>query len=80
MLQIHDSMKGNEHYQKTVQQETVAFPSGSSWIVYTDQVSHAAMSGQHVLEQTFHMPLNSLKVPSTAPLHVMEKHLKKSLI
>jgi hypothetical protein len=80
MLQIHDSMKGNEQYQKTVSQETVAFPPGSSWIVYTDQVSHAAMSGQHVLEQTFHMPLNSLKVESTAPLRAMERHLKKSLL
>jgi len=79
MLRIHDTMKGDEKYQKAVPQEEISFPPGSSWIVYTDQVSHAAMSGQHVLEQTFHIPLNGLKDESTAPLKVMEKILNKNL-
>lgn len=80
MLQIHDSMKGDTSYQKSAPQETISFPPGSSWIVYTDQVSHAAMSGQHVLEQTFHLPVHALNSPSTAPLKVMERLLNKALI
>ena len=80
MLQIHDQMKGDEVNQRTVPQEEIRFPAGSSWMVYTDQVSHAAMSGQHVLEQTFHLPVNGLKYESTAPVKVLEKYLNKSLV
>lgn len=80
MLQIHDAMKEDVNYQKAVQQEEVEFPSGSTWIVYTDQVSHAAMSGQHVLEQTFHLPAHGLYNPTTSPLKVLERMLNKTLV
>lgn len=80
MLRIHDTMKGDSRYQKTVSQSEVKFPPGSTWIVYTDQVSHAAMSGQHVLEQTFHLPLGAIKNKSTTPLKVLEKRLNRKLI
>lgn len=80
MLKIHDTMKGDTLYQKTVPQCEVKFPPGSTWIVYTDLVSHAAMAGQHVLEQTFHLPLEAIENPSTNPLKVLEKRLKKTLI
>jgi hypothetical protein len=80
MLNIHDTMKGDEHYQKTVPQIEVKFPPGSSWIVFTDQVSHAAMSGQHVLEQTFHLPVRGIKNGGKNPLKVLEKRFNKTLI
>lgn len=80
MLQIHDKMKGDMNYQKTALQEEVAFPAGSSWIVFTDQVSHAAMAGQHVLEQTFYLPSIAVKNRDTAPLAVLEKYFKKQLV
>ncbi len=80
MLQIHDQMKGDTHYQKTVSYEEILFPTGSSWIVYTDQVSHAAMAGQHVLEQTFNLAPDNLKTPSTSPLKVLEKFLNQNLM
>lgn len=79
MLQVHDKMKGDDSYQRNTKQEEVQFPPGSTWIVYTDQVSHAAMSGQHVLEQTFHIPIGGLKDENTSPLRVMEKFLDKKL-
>lgn len=80
MMNIHDMMKGDEKYQRTVAQEEIRFPSGSTWIVYTDQVSHAAMSGQHVLEQTFHLPRHGLKYASKSPLGVLEAHFKRPLV
>lgn len=80
MLQIHDTMKGDLEYQKQAPQEEIHFPSGSSWIVYTDQVSHAAMAGQHVLEQTFYLPVNGLKNRATAPLAVLEKYYQRQLV
>ncbi len=80
MLQMHNLMKGDANYQKSVRQQEIAFPPGSSWIVFTDQVSHAAMSGQHVLEQTFNLPYSAMLDESTNPLRVLEKHLQKSLV
>jgi hypothetical protein len=80
MLQIHDRMKGDTNYQQQVPQEEIHFPAGCSWMVYTDQVSHAAMAGQHVFEQTFHMPVKGLKNEQTAPVRVLEKALKRSLV
>lgn len=80
MGQIHDAMKKDDHYQKTVPQEKISFPPGSSWMVYTDQVSHAAMSGQHVLEQTFYLPISGLNNESTAPVSVLSKFFNKQLV
>lgn len=80
MLHMHNKMKEDSRYQRDVAFEEVCFPPGSSWIVYTDQVSHAAISGQHVLEQTFHLPVTALKGESTAPLRVLEKHFGCALI
>lgn len=80
MLQIHDQMKNDQCYQQNVTYEEVLFPPGASWIVFTDQVSHAAMSGQHLFEQTFYLPVKGQKNPETAPLKVLEKLLDKNLL
>lgn len=80
MLKLHDSMKGDMQYQKSVSQQEVLFPPGSTWIVFSDQVSHAAMSGQHLFEQTFHLPPEALQHPDRSPLKVLERLLGKSLL
>lgn len=80
MLQLHDTMKGDMKYQKEVPQEEVRFVPGNTWIVYTDQVSHAAMSGQHLLEQSFYLPPNAMARPETTPLAVLERYFKRKLI
>lgn len=80
MLQIHDAMKLDPEYQKEVFQWEVHFPPGSTWIVYTDQVSHAAMSGQHLFEQTFHLPVDAMHNPETTPQKILERHFKTILV
>jgi len=80
MLQLHDLVKADMDYQKNSPQQSVNFMPGTTWIVYSDQVLHAAMSGQYMFEQTFHLPVSGLKNPETAPLRVLEKMLKRSLI
>lgn len=80
MLQLHDRMKADETYQKNAEQQEIHFPPGSTWIVLTDHVSHAAMQGQHVLEQTFYLPINVMKDESHAPLRILEKMLDKKLV
>jgi hypothetical protein len=80
MLQIHDRMKADLHYQKSAQQSEVRFAPGVSWIVQTDHVSHAAMAGQYVLEQTFYVPVNAMQSPERSPLRILESLAGRTLI
>lgn len=80
MLQLHNEMKADLAYQKQVPQSEVLFNAGSSWIVYTDQVSHAAMSGQFTFEQTFYLPAQALANIEQSPCKVLEGFLKKRLL
>jgi len=80
MLQLHDSMKADNDYQKNAPQTEFHFPAGSSWIVQTDHVSHAAMQGQYVLEQTFYLPINAMQNESLSPLRIFENHLRCNLV
>jgi len=73
MLQLHDRMKTDLDYQSGANQSTYDFPPGSTWMAFTDQVSHAAMSGQHLCEQTFYVPVASMMDPSRSPLRVLER-------
>ena len=64
MLQIHNRMKQDSDYQRSVRRLDFHFPPGSTWIVFTDAVSHAALSGQHLFEQTFYLPISAMAEPS----------------
>ncbi len=80
MLQIHDRMKADLDYQKKASQEEVHFLPGSSWIVQTDHVSHAAMAGQYVLEQTFYLPVDAMLNPMLSPLKTLESVTGRRLV
>ena len=50
MLQMHDRMKADMDYQKNTPQLNFDFPPNTTWMVFTDQVPHAANAGHLVLE------------------------------
>lgn len=79
MLALHDEMKKSETYQNKVAKTEMPFPSGATWVVMTDCVSHAALSGQFLLEQTFYLDPTKMKNPEKSPLHVLEKYLGQKL-
>jgi 3-deoxy-D-manno-oct-2-ulosonic acid (Kdo) hydroxylase len=72
MLYLHDWLKENNDFQQNSPKQQLIFPPGSSWMVYTDGVPHAAMSGQYALEQTFIIPREALVAPQVAPCRVLE--------
>lgn len=80
MLQIHDRMKADEEYQKNARQQEVRFPPNSTWIVQTDDVSHAAMKGQYLLEQTFYLPVKAMQDEKKSPLRILEGLLNEKLV
>jgi len=80
MLQLHDRMKEDDEFQRSSVQTAIDFPAGSTWLAFTDQVSHAAMSGQYQLEQTFMLPVDAMQSPECSPLRVLERIKKRSLV
>jgi hypothetical protein len=73
MLRIHDRMKADDPYQASAVSGQLTFPPGSTWIVQTDVVSHAALSGQFMLEQTFLLPVAGMLDPDRSPLRILER-------
>jgi hypothetical protein len=80
MLQLHDRMKADVAYQKNTPQTSIDFPAGSTWIVFTDRVSHAAMAGQYQLEQTFLLPVDAMLQPERSPLRILERIKQRPLV
>lgn len=72
MLGLHDRGKLDADYQASAPAVPVSFPSGTSWLCYTDQVLHAVRSGHCALEQTFHLPVAAMRRPELSPLRVLE--------
>jgi hypothetical protein len=79
MLHLHDEGKYDTDYQQGAPQQEIAFAAGSTWAVFTDQVLHAATSGQFALEQTFEIPVSALLKPDLAPLRVLERLVGRQL-
>lgn len=80
MLQLHNAMKADLHYQQHAEQQEIHFPPNSTWVVQTDHVSHAAMSGQFLLEQTFYLPVHAMLDAEKSPLYVLEKLIGRRLL
>lgn len=80
MLQLHDCMKADLAFQRTSPQATVDLPAGTTWVAFTDQVSHAAMAGQYQLEQTFYVPVSAMLDERRSPLRILEASKGRRLV
>ncbi len=79
MLRFHDFLKENTAFQTGCEKERLEFPPMATWLVYTDGVPHAALSGQFAMEQTFIVPVEALVAPEHAPIRVLEGIYGKKL-
>jgi hypothetical protein len=79
MLRLHDTGKLDSTYQSSAPRADIAFPAGSTWVCFTDQVLHAALAGHCALEQTFHVPVSAMAHPERSPLRVLERLSGRSL-
>lgn len=73
MLKLHDTMKLDDNYQSKLDKKRFDFPATSTWMVFTDLVSHAALSGQFLLEQTFYLPIDKMQNMQSSPLQQLKK-------
>jgi hypothetical protein len=80
MLQLHDAMKSDLAYQQNSQQIRFEFQPKDVWVCFSDQTSHAAMSGQYMMEQTYNLPITALYDQTSSPLAILQNKLQKELI
>lgn len=80
MLSLHDAGKLDASFQQNSPHQKVEFPPGSCWLVFTDQVLHAALGGEFALEQTFHLDVSEMAEPERAPVKVLERLSGKVLV
>ena len=73
MLHFHDWLKFNADFQEHSPRMRSEFPPGCTWLVFTDGVPHAALSGQYALEHTYIVPRAALVAPEIAPIDVLER-------
>jgi hypothetical protein len=80
MLQLHDAAKLDDAYQGSAPKRRLELPAGCMWVVYTDSVMHAALSGQHAFEQTYLLPVEAMQAPEASPLRVLERVTGRKLV
>jgi 3-deoxy-D-manno-oct-2-ulosonic acid (Kdo) hydroxylase len=80
MMRFHNFLKENASFQAECRKEYLQFPPGSSWMVYTDMVPHAVLSGQYALEQTFLVEHQAMVAPEFSPLSVLQAMTHTALV
>jgi hypothetical protein len=80
MLRFHDYLKENEDFQHNYPKNRLEFPPLATWLVFTDGVAHAAMSGQYAIEQTLLIPPSALVSPEQAPYRILETIAGRALV
>jgi 3-deoxy-D-manno-oct-2-ulosonic acid (Kdo) hydroxylase len=72
MHRCHNAMKENGEFQQSCPKQRWEFPPNSTWIAFTDFVSHAVLEGQYALEQTFLVSRRAMVQPELSPLKILE--------
>ncbi len=74
MRRIHNYMKENPVFRDSSEgYQEIHFPPLSSWMVFTDGISHSVLSGQHALVTTVLIPLENARNPALAPFNVLAR-------
>jgi hypothetical protein len=72
MRRFHNFMKDTPAVQAAREgHQELSFAPFSAWMVLTDGVSHACLSGQHALVDTFLIPLESCRLPEASPWGIL---------
>ncbi|CAG9175989.1 Kdo hydroxylase family protein [Cupriavidus pampae] len=80
MLQLHDLAKADLDYQKTVPQQEFQFPPGATWIVFSDQLLHAALRGKAMMEQTIYLDPKAIGDHTHSPEAVLSRMLGRPMV
>ena len=79
MHRCHNAMKEDANFRESCPKQRWEFSPGSSWMVFTDSVSHAVLEGQYALEQTFLILRSAMVEPQKSPIAILERIAGHSL-
>ncbi|CAN5273925.1 Kdo hydroxylase family protein [soil metagenome] len=72
MRRFHNFMKDSPEFQHSTDGHMdLRFPPFSAWMVFTDMVSHASISGRHALVNTNLVPLKNCRLKELAPFNIL---------
>jgi len=72
MRRFHNFMKDTPSFQaRDADYREMRFAPGAAWMVFTDTASHASVSGQHALVNTFIVRLAQCRLPDSAPFNIL---------
>jgi len=72
MRQFHNFMKDEPAFRDDMSSQVeIRFAPFSAWMVLTDMVSHASLSGQYALVNTFLLRLRNCRLPDLAPYRIL---------
>lgn len=74
MRRLHNYMKEAPEFRNGKDGlEQFEFPPNVAWMVLTDMVSHACLSGQHALVSTFIVPLQNCRLRQLSPYAILQR-------
>lgn len=72
MRRIHNYMKETESFKQDLSDyQEIRFPPFSAWMVFTDGISHAALTGQYALISTALIPLENCRRLDRTPYGIL---------
>lgn len=73
MRKFHNFMKDTPEFQRRDNYyQQIRFRPFSAWMVFTDMVSHASISGQHAFVDTHLVPLANCRLAELAPINILK--------
>jgi hypothetical protein len=75
MRRLHNYMKDDAAFKQDRRDyEEIRFPPYSAWMVFTDSVSHASISGQYAFVTTIIVRRRYMRHPEFSPFNVLTAH------
>jgi hypothetical protein len=72
MRRLHNFMKDDAEFRQDQRgYQELRFPPYSAWMVFTDSVSHASLSGQFAFVTTIIVRRRHMRAPQFAPFNVL---------
>ncbi|MGH8317828.1 MAG: Kdo hydroxylase family protein [Steroidobacteraceae bacterium] len=79
MRKLHNYMKDSDDFKQDMRgYEEIRFPPSAAWMVFTDGVSHASLSGQFALVTTVIVSRKALRYPQFSPYALLAGHSRSS--
>jgi hypothetical protein len=77
MRRFHNFMKDTPEFQETAEgHRRFEFRPGAAWMVFTDMLTHACVSGQHAFIDTFIVPLSNCRHRTLTPYALLQEKPK----